>query len=114
MLVEHVFHHRADELVGFGGHAAFDSAVHGRAERLLVLVLVRVRDRVGEVGRELVGEAGLGLRTGHGHVDCVRVLLAVEAPALRPHVVVDVVDVEVVAREAEAESGRAEDAQLRV
>ena len=47
-------------------------------------------------------------------MDRVRVLLAVEAPALRPHEVVDVVDVELVAREAEAERRVADDAQLRM
>ena len=44
----------------------------------------------------------------------VRVLLPVEAPAARSHEVVDVVDVEIVAREAEAERRIAHDAQLGV
>ena len=96
-------HHGADELVGLVGHPAFDAAVDRAARGLLVLVLDRVRHRFGEVGGERLDHAGLRLRTRDRHVDRVRVLLAVEAPAAGPHEVVDVVDVELVAREAEAE-----------
>jgi hypothetical protein len=72
-----------------------------------------VRDGLGEVDRELVDETGLRLRPRHGHVNRVRVLLAVEPPALGPHEVVHVVDVELVAREAEAERRvSADDAQF--
>src|SRR5262249_13628298 len=94
VLVEHVRHDRTDELVGLVGHPAFDTAVDRGAERLVVLVLVRVCDRVLQVGRERVRQSGLRLRTGHRHVNRVGVLLAVEPPTLRPHVVVHVVDVE--------------------
>src|SRR5262245_5277389 len=112
LLVHHVGHHLLDELVGLGRHAAGDAAVHGGGARRLVLVLPRVGDRLVEVRGEALGDAWLGLGSGDGHVDGVGVLLAVEPPAAQLHEVVDVVDVEVVRREAEAEGRLAEDAQL--
>ena len=89
--------------VGFVGRAAGDAAVDAAALRRLGLVLDRVDHGLGEVVGEGGGEAVLGLRTRDRHVDRVRVLLAVEAPAAQPHEVVHVVDVELVRREAEAE-----------
>ena len=64
------------------GHAAGDAAVDRAASSgFSSLCSFAYGDRVGEVGRERVDDAGLGLRPGHRHVDRVRVLLAVEAPA---------------------------------
>ena len=92
-----------DELVGLVVHAAGDAAVDGTGCGGLVALLLGVLDRVGEVVDERLDHAVLGLRPGDRHVEGVGVLLAVEAPALRPHEVVDVVHVELVAREAEQE-----------
>src|SRR5207237_2111401 len=88
LLVEYVLHDRADEFVGLGGHAPDDSAVDRRGGRLLVLVLVRVPHRVGQVGLEGVGEPVLSLRTGARPRDRVRVLLAGAPPTLLTHAVV--------------------------
>ena len=68
--------------------------------------------KFGRDARERLDHAGLGLGAGDRHVDGVGVLLAVEPPAPRPHEVVDVVDVELVAGEGEQERGVAEDPQL--
>ncbi len=87
------------------GHAAVNRA----GERLLAggLLRLRVADRLGQVGRERLDDAGPGLRPGDGHVDGVGVLLAVEPPALRAQEVDQVVDLEVVGGEGEAERRRA-------
>ena len=98
-------------------HPAVDRA----GERILAgrVLPLRVRDRVGQVGLEQLHDPRSRLRPGDGHVDRVGVLLAVEPPALRAQEVHQVVDLEGVGGEGEAERRRsagavAHDPQLRV
>src|ERR1019366_7705453 len=88
--VHHVGHDGFDEAVGLVGHAAGDAAIYGTGLGRLVLVGQGELHGVGQVDGEGVGDTGLGLRSGHRHVQRVRVLLAVESPPSQAHEVVDV------------------------
>ncbi len=82
--VHHVGHHHPDELVGLVGHPAGHPAVDGPGLRGVAGVRLGVGHRLGQVGGEGLGHAGLGLGPGHRHVQGVGVLLAVEPPAPSP------------------------------
>src|SRR5262245_41807818 len=112
VLVHHVGHHGADELVRLVRHPPGHAAVYSRAPRRLARMLLRIAHGGGEVGSKGVDDTRLRLRPRDSHVDRVGILLAVEAPALAAHEVVHVVDVEGVRREAEQERRPTEQAKL--
>ena len=112
--IEHVGHDGADERVGFVGHAPGHPAVDRPRLGRLRRVLVGVVHGIGQVDGKGRGHVGLGLRPGDRHVQAVGVLLAVEPPAVVPHEVVHVVDVEHVGGEGEEEGRVAHHLQLRM
>ena len=109
--IEHAGHDFLNR-VGDRGNAFGHSSVDGACSRVLVLMLHRIGDSLGQVASELFGDAGLCLGASDAHMQRIGVLLAIEPPAAIPHEVVQQVDVEYLGEKREAEAGLSDDFQL--